>query len=211
MSDLESEGSDQDDYTKKDTITKAGMLAEDSDEPDDLDAEAESIGLPDISSLEGSHQNTATNMPDIGHAGPLLPDMSDDEDEDSDDEDSFQKFDNELKRNYLEQVHPESFSHNYDEIAALMRVVRDGNGVVIDELHQTVPWLTKFERTRILGQRVKQLNTGATPFVNAPPNVIDNAIIAQMELEQKRIPFIVRRPIPGGGSEYWRLKDLALI
>ena len=35
--------------------------------------------------------------------------------------------------------------------------------------------------------------------------------IAQMELDQKKLPFIIRRPIPGGGSEYWRLKDLSVL
>jgi hypothetical protein len=29
-----------------------------------------------------------------------------------------------------------------------------------------------------------------------------------MELKQKRIPFIIRRPLPNGGSEYWRVQDL---
>jgi hypothetical protein len=33
-----------------------------------------------------------------------------------------------------------------------------------------------------------------------------------MELAQKRIPFILRRPLPGNsGSEYWNLKDLEII
>jgi hypothetical protein len=41
--------------------------------------------------------------------------------------------------------------------------------------------------------------------------VIDGYVIAQIELEQKRIPFIIRRPIPGGGCEYWNLKDLEMI
>jgi hypothetical protein len=41
-----------------------------------------------------------------------------------------------------------------------------------------------------------------------PENVIDAYVIAEMELKQKRIPFIIRRPIPGGKCEYWHLKDL---
>ena len=32
-----------------------------------------------------------------------------------------------------------------------------------------------------------------------------------MELKEKKIPFIIKRPIPGGGSEYWNVKDLELI
>ena len=71
--------------------------------------------------------------------------------------------------------------------------------------------MTKYERTRILGQRAKQINSGATAFVKVPENVLDGYLVAEMELAQKRIPFIVRRPTPGGGCEYWNLKDLEIV
>ena len=32
--------------------------------------------------------------------------------------------------------------------------------------------------------------------------------IAEKELEEKKIPFIIRRPLPNGGSEYWKVEDL---
>ena len=32
--------------------------------------------------------------------------------------------------------------------------------------------------------------------------------MAELELAEKRIPFIIRRPLPNGGSEYWNVKDL---
>jgi hypothetical protein len=41
--------------------------------------------------------------------------------------------------------------------------------------------------------------------------IIDGYLIAQLELQQKALPFIIRRPLPGGKSEYWRLADLELI
>ena len=90
-------------------------------------------------------------------------------------------------------------------------VVRDSSNIIIDPLHKTIPFLTKYERARILGQRAKQIETGARPFVNVPENVIDSYVIAELELQQKRIPFIIRRPIPGGACEYWNLKDLEFI
>ena len=68
--------------------------------------------------------------------------------------------------------------------------------------------VTKYEKSRILGQRAKQINSGAYPFVKVPENVIDGYIIAELELKQQRIPFIIRRPLPNGGSEYWKVKDL---
>jgi DNA-directed RNA polymerase I, II, and III subunit RPABC2 len=90
----------------------------------------------------------------------------------------------------------------------MTKVVRNADGIIIDKLHRTIPYLTKYEKARILGQRAKQINSGAYPFVKVPETVIDGYIIAEMELKQKRIPFIIRRPLPNGGSEYWKVQDL---
>ena len=35
--------------------------------------------------------------------------------------------------------------------------------------------------------------------------------IAEEELKQKKIPFIIRRPLPNGASEYWKVKDLEML
>jgi DNA-directed RNA polymerase I, II, and III subunit RPABC2 len=137
---------------------------------------------------------------------------SDDEDDEDDMEDNFlQKFSNDINKNYVHDFHPECIIHNYDEIAASTKVVRDTNNIIIDPLHRTIPFLTKYEKARILGQRAKQIEAGANPFVSVPENIIDSYIIAELELQQKKIPFIIRRPIPGGSFEYWSLKDLEVI
>ena len=132
----------------------------------------------------------------------------DDEDDDDDGEQYLQKFDQSVNDNYIMTFHPESILQNYDEILSMTKVVRDSNGIIIDKLHRTIPYLTKYEKARILGQRAKQINSGAYPFVKVPENVIDGYIIAELELKQKRIPFIIRRPLPNGGSEYWKVQDL---
>ena len=93
----------------------------------------------------------------------------------------------------------------------MSNVVRDDNGIIVDPLHKTIPFLTKYERARVLGQRAKQIETGSKPLVKVPENIIDGYLIAEIELEQKKIPFIIRRPLPNGGSEYWRLSDLQII
>ena len=142
--------------------------------------------------------------------------VSDDEDDenndDDDDEDYLQKFDRDIKKNYIVDYHPECMIHNYEEISALTKVIRDKDNIIVDPLHRTIPYLTKYERARVLGQRAKQINLGARPFVKVPENIIDGNLVAEMELAQKRIPFIIRRPLPGNsGSEYWNLKDLEII
>ena len=129
-------------------------------------------------------------------------------DDDDDGEQYLQKFEQSVNDNYIVNFHPESILQNYDEILSMTKIVRNSDGIVIDKLHKTIPYLTKYEKARILGQRAKQINSGAYPFVKVPENVIDGYIIAEMELKQKRIPFIIRRPLPNGGSEYWKVQDL---
>ena len=139
------------------------------------------------------------------------PEMDDNDEDDDDDDDGemyLQKFDRSVNNNYIVDYHPESVLQNYDEIVSMTKVIRDKNDIIIDDLHKTIPYLTKYERARILGQRAKQINAGSPPFIKVPENVIDGYLIAEMELKEKRIPFIIRRPLPNGGSEYWSIKDL---
>lgn len=146
--------------------------------------------------------------------GLTFEDDDEDEDDDGDEPDNaeyFQKLKSNVRDSFVATYHPESFSHNYDEIQTLSRVVRNSAGVIVDDLHKTIPIMTKYEKTRILGQRAKQLNEGAQPFIKIDSTVIDGYLIAVKELEQKKTPFIIRRPLPNGGSEYWRIQDLEIL
>ena len=138
-------------------------------------------------------------------------DNNDDDDDDDDDENHLQKFDSEAKKKYIASFHPESLSYNNEETESMSRVTRNDAGTIIDPFHKTLPFLTKYEKTRILGIRTKQLNEGAKPYVDVNPTIIDGYIIAQLELEHKKLPFIIRRPMPNGSSELWRLQDLEII
>ena len=126
-------------------------------------------------------------------------------------EDNLSKFDNELKKNYLLDFHPECISKNFEEIKILSKIVRDKNHLIIDEFHKTLPILTKFEKTKIIGIRTKQLNNGAKPYISVDEKIIDNYIIASMELNEKKLPFIISRPIPNNNFEYWKLQDLEIL
>jgi DNA-directed RNA polymerase I, II, and III subunit RPABC2 len=133
------------------------------------------------------------------------------EEEEEEDELYLQKFKYELNNNYLIDVHPECIKHNDEEIKLLSKVVRDEHNIIIDDLHKTIPYLTKYEKARVIGVRAKQINMGAQIFIDVDPTIIDGAIIAEKELLQRKMPFIIRRPLPGGGSEYWNLSDLEII
>lgn len=134
------------------------------------------------------------------------------EEEDSDtDENYLQKFDEELTNNYILNNHQEEIVQNYAEILTLSKIVKDSEGNIIDQFHRTNPILTKYEKTKVLGQRTKQLNNGAKPLIKLSENIIDSYIIAEMELKEKVIPFIIRRPLANGASEYWTLQDLEIL
>jgi DNA-directed RNA polymerase I, II, and III subunit RPABC2 len=193
------EDSDDDDDDEDVIVEDTEEEVDDDDDDDDDEDDEEMAPASSSKTLEKSGMDDDDN------------EESGESDEDLEDEEYLQKFNSELNKNYIMEYHPECAINNYDEIIALTNVIRDADNNIIDDLHKTLPYLTKYERARILGQRAKQINSGAKVFVKVPENVIDGYVIAQIELEQKRIPFIIRRPIPGGGCEYWNLKDLEMI
>jgi DNA-directed RNA polymerase I, II, and III subunit RPABC2 len=80
-----------------------------------------------------------------------------------------------------------------------------------DGKHRSPPFLTVYESTKILGARTNQLAEGAMPFVAVPEYVTQPLEIAKLELAQRRLPFIIKRPMPDGTFEYWRLSDLMIL
>jgi DNA-directed RNA polymerase I, II, and III subunit RPABC2 len=178
-----------------------------SDE-EDSETNSQTGGVKDFEEDENNTENNQKKIKKI--PGKNVNNNHDDNEEDDDDDGEMylQKFDKEVNDNYIVNFHPESILHNYDEILAMIQVVRDTDDIIIDDLHKTIPYLTKYEKARILGQRAKQINSGAIPFIKVPENIIDGYLIAELELKEKRIPFIIRRPLPNGGSEYWSIRDL---
>jgi DNA-directed RNA polymerase I, II, and III subunit RPABC2 len=80
-----------------------------------------------------------------------------------------------------------------------------------DPNHRSPPFLTQYEKTKIIGLRTNQLSQGARPYIAIPEYMTDVWEIARLELEQRRLPFLVRRPMPDGTHEYWRLSDLLIL
>jgi DNA-directed RNA polymerase I, II, and III subunit RPABC2 len=203
------DGSDSDAVSDADNLSAADSKddsdIEDDINPDDIDEDAlfaDAAGRPaDIDPGEFQFGFESGN------------DEEDDSDLDDDEDGTqyLQKLDKSVREQTIANHHPELIIHNYDEVEAMTTVVRDERGVVIDPLHRTLPFLSKYERTRILGERAKQINDGAKPFVETDPSVIDGYLIALKELEEKKLPFIIRRPLNNGASEYWKLKDLEFL
>ena len=67
--------------------------------------------------------------------------------------------------------------------------------------------LTKFEKARVLGQRAKQLSTGAPPLVDITglTSAID---IAEKELMNNKVPIIITRTYPNGYTKDFKVSDM---
>ena len=199
--DNESIGSEEDVQKKVKINSDDELISDDElDETSDIDPD-ELISDDELE--EGLHANAMSHFPEI--------DDDNEDDEDDDDENYLKKFDEDVQKNIIENFHPELKAHNYEEIEALAIVIRDAQGNIIDPFHKTTPILSRYERARILGERAKQINEGAQPFIEVDEHMIDGYLIAEKELEQKKIPFIIQRPLPNGGSEYWRIRDLEIL
>lgn len=142
--------------------------------------------------------------------GPV--DEEEEEEEDYEDKENYlQKFDQSIKSNIITEYHQELKTHSHEEVEMLCHIERDELGNIIDPNHQTLSILTKYEYTRLLGERAKQLSAGAEPLVKINDYIIDEYSIALMELKEKKLPFIIERPLPNGTSEFWKLADLEII
>lgn len=181
---------------------------------DDLEALEQDFTNNEKSS---NRKNSITNESDYGNiSNDELSEIDDDSVSDSDDDDDdhdyynkrFEKLDDEITKNHIENYHALCKNHNYQEIATLSIVVRNDKQEIIDPNHKTMPILTKYEKARILGQRSKQINSGAPVFVKPKQSTFNGYLIALQELEEKKLPFIIRRPLPDGSSEYWKVSDL---
>ena len=157
---------------------------------------------------------------DLDESGVQLDDNqstnNDDELEDLEEDDEYsedyQKFENYSVLENLENLHPEIRSANMDEIKTLSKVVRNEHNMIIDPFHTTAPFLTKYEKARVIGTRAEQIERGAPPFIkDLPEMIIHSRTIALKEFEKGLIPFIIARPLPNKGVEYWKLQDLEII
>ena len=74
----------------------------------------------------------------------------------------------------------------------------------------TMPYMTKFEKAKLLGVRAEMIASGDKPLVEIKGKVNNAYEIAIMELKQKKIPLIIRRTLPNGKIEDWRVEELII-
>jgi DNA-directed RNA polymerase I, II, and III subunit RPABC2 len=71
----------------------------------------------------------------------------------------------------------------------------------------TMNRLTKYERVRIIGIRTKQIMTGANILIKGIDGKTPSEI-AELELKHNMVPFKIKRKLPNGKFEIWKLSEL---
>jgi DNA-directed RNA polymerase I, II, and III subunit RPABC2 len=97
-----------------------------------------------------------------------------------------------------------------DEIMEGSQILDDDGASQVLESNKvriTTPFLTKYERARVLGTRALQISMGAAILVPLAGET-DPLQIAQKELSVGKIPFIIRRHLPCGDYEDWPVNEL---
>jgi DNA-directed RNA polymerase I, II, and III subunit RPABC2 len=78
---------------------------------------------------------------------------------------------------------------------------------VEDNQRITINRMTKYEKVRIIGIRAKQIMTGANILIKGVENKTPSEI-AELELKYNMIPFKIKRRLPNGRFEIWKLSEL---
>ncbi|KAG7562539.1 hypothetical protein FFLO_02013 [Filobasidium floriforme] len=87
--------------------------------------------------------------------------------------------------------------------------VRTGKESVANADRVTTPYLTKYERARILGTRALQISMNAPVLVQLEGET-DPLEIAKKELRFKKIPLVIRRYLPDNSYEEWKVSELII-
>lgn len=79
----------------------------------------------------------------------------------------------------------------------------------------TREFYTKYEFTALLATRAQQIAEGAKPLVSldglktSDPMFVWN--VARREIEQRKLPFVIRRQLPSGQAEFWSTQELEIM
>ena len=214
----------EDDIDGDDIEDEVGSDIDDDDEGTDIaddginETESVDMGANEVKSLTPSskkqmpilklNSDTTDDVENLSSADDLT---DTDTDDDLDDENALQKFDQDIQNDFIKMHHPEVIVDSHEKVKLMTRIKRNKEGIIDDPLHKTHPFMSRYEITHLLGLRAKQIEHGAPPLITVPSNIIDGYHIARLELQNKKIPFIIKRPLPGNKYEYWNAHDLEVL
>ena len=200
---------------------KKKIIDSDSDSSD-----YESDDIKDNSDIEETYESDI----DDESISELDKDEEEEEEEEGDDdidninsdEEPIIKSNKKIKKKYIadDAVCPQLYkNHNSDsESDSDYEEIEDTEIQVTESTHMkdkivkpedriTRPFLTKYERVRLIGDRTKQLASGAKSMLKNIENYTSQEV-ATMELEHNVIPLIIERPLPNNKKERWHIREL---
>lgn len=79
----------------------------------------------------------------------------------------------------------------------------------------TLPYFTDYELVALIGIRSQQIADGSRPLVSLDGMITSNPDfvrqVAESEVHQRKLPFIIHRRLPNGVSEYWNASELSVL
>lgn len=84
-----------------------------------------------------------------------------------------------------------------------------------NDTRETMPYYSIYEQVTLLGVRAQQIAEGARPLVSlegintSAPHV--EWKIAERELQQNKIPYIIRRHYANDTAEFWAANELRVL
>ena len=107
-------------------------------------------------------------------------------------------------RSSSKDLHPEVQSISREDVQESLKNTKS-----------TLPYYYKYEQVSAIATRAQQLAEGARPLVSiegmvtSAPDFVWK--VAEKELQEKRLPFILHRRIPNGKSEFWSTNELSVM
>jgi DNA-directed RNA polymerase I, II, and III subunit RPABC2 len=148
--------------------------------------------------------------------------QEEEEEEEEDDEEEEEENDTEVKPNKKPEIKATNIRDDDEEDKCIYNfaseeseeemvfdddVITIESNIVPNDQRRTKPFLFKYERVRLLGNRIQQLTLGAKPMIKNVENYTPQEI-AEMELKNNVMPLIIQRPLPNGMKERWYISEL---
>lgn len=192
------------------------ILSED-EEDNNEDDETEDKEVGNLEGIEGEEGEDVDDgeeseePEELGESEELEePENQDDKTEENDDannqeteynEDGANEKDTELKDDVVNDC-----LYQYDDLIDAKNIYKQPIEVAMNQ-RTTDPYMTHYEKIRILGIRSKQISMGAKEMVKYD-GIISAVELAKHELNNKTTPLVIKRVLPNNTYELWKISEL---
>lgn len=192
---------DVDSPDESDYLDSSGSISSDDyeeqnlDEVDNENAIDDNLEIDDEDEPEESDDGSGEDENDLDDIG---------EADDGIDECMY-KFANKKNKKFLEDDNDFDDDFFDDDTPEIL-----GDIYVENDQRISKPVLTKYERVRALGDRARQLASGAKPNIKDASHM-NPKDLARLELKLKVMPFFIDRTLPSGKKERWDINELKVV